>query len=561
MISPAQQKVIQIDITNACPNKCGNCTRFVGHHRKPFMMSFDIFKQAIDSMKGFPGMIGIMGGEPTLHPQFDEFVEYAKSQVREPLRMPGGRYLPQPDFGAYANQNTSSLSNRKLGLWSSLGDGYYKHFELIQNTFGYQCLNDHKHKGQHISLLMTRKELGITDEQWLPLRDNCWIQREWSASITPKGAFFCEVAAALDTLYDGPGGWPIVDGWWKRTPQQFADQLQWCEMCSACLPVPRVKAADEYDTISPFHETKLLSVGSPRQAAGRTVVINLSEYKAKNYEVNQSCEPYLDPDAGKSCRIASDNRTLKPRKIQIIIPCLHYDDYLKITLPRNIKEHADIAVVTSHEDFKTHKVCKDNRVLCLISARININKAPFAKGKAINDAIDFLKPTDWVLVIDSDILLQKGMMNRLREMVLNPGALYYTRRWGPKDLDGITHVVRDYDAGMDIDHLFKHHANPEMAHATNRLGNAIEAFPYGYFQLFNVRAECLRGRHKLYEERFATAEMDDSNFGLVIYSTDKRYALPQPAFDVIHLPHGTFKKNWAGRVTARIDQEAQVNAG
>ena len=63
----------------------------------------------------------------------------------------------------------------------------------------------------------------MPDEVWLPLRDKCWVQNEWSASITPKGAFFCEIAAALDMLFDGPGGWKIEPGWWRRTPEEFGD--------------------------------------------------------------------------------------------------------------------------------------------------------------------------------------------------------------------------------------------------------------------------------------------------------------------------------------------------
>jgi hypothetical protein len=62
MKSPADMQIIQIDITNACTKKCSNCTRFCGNHRKPFMMDFDTFKRAVDSMEGFPGIVGIMGG-------------------------------------------------------------------------------------------------------------------------------------------------------------------------------------------------------------------------------------------------------------------------------------------------------------------------------------------------------------------------------------------------------------------------------------------------------------------------------------------------------------------
>ena len=44
MKSPKDMKIIQIDITNACINRCSNCTRFCGHHTRPFFMDFETFK-------------------------------------------------------------------------------------------------------------------------------------------------------------------------------------------------------------------------------------------------------------------------------------------------------------------------------------------------------------------------------------------------------------------------------------------------------------------------------------------------------------------------------------
>ena len=77
MKSPADM-IIQIEITNACMHKCSNCTRFCGHHKKPFFMDFKDFQKAVDSLKDFSGVVGVMGGEPTLHPRFKEIVKYIK---------------------------------------------------------------------------------------------------------------------------------------------------------------------------------------------------------------------------------------------------------------------------------------------------------------------------------------------------------------------------------------------------------------------------------------------------------------------------------------------------
>ena len=40
MRSPQDMQIILIDITNACTERCSNCTRFCGNHKKPFFMTY-----------------------------------------------------------------------------------------------------------------------------------------------------------------------------------------------------------------------------------------------------------------------------------------------------------------------------------------------------------------------------------------------------------------------------------------------------------------------------------------------------------------------------------------
>ena len=79
----SEMSVIQIEVTNACWLKCANCTRHVGHHRKPFFMDLDYVEKAIDSLEGFEGNIGMMGGEPTLHPKFDDICKIYQKKNSE----------------------------------------------------------------------------------------------------------------------------------------------------------------------------------------------------------------------------------------------------------------------------------------------------------------------------------------------------------------------------------------------------------------------------------------------------------------------------------------------
>jgi hypothetical protein len=216
---------IQIEITNACDHSCSNCTRLVGHHVKPYFMEFDQFKQAVDSLADFPKMVGVMGGEPLLHPEFEKFCEYIVTKI------PMGR----------------------LGLWSGFPKGKEHYRDIILKTFGNVFLNDHSRTDiLHGPVLVASEEL--PGEQWLKdyMIDHCWVQNSWSASINPRGAFFCEIAAALSMLTKDGVGWPAEPGWWHRTPKNFVEQMErYCKMCGAAMPLNQRPSCEGIDDISP----------------------------------------------------------------------------------------------------------------------------------------------------------------------------------------------------------------------------------------------------------------------------------------------------------------------
>ena len=246
MIALDRMKIIQIDITNACVNRCSNCTRLIGHHRKPFFMEFDFFRKAVDSLVDFPGMVGMIGGEPLLHPRFAEMAAYLKERITDPTRR---------------------------GLWSTVPEGT-GHGALIKEVFGNLFLNDHSVDAiMHQPVLVAAREAEPDPERMWNLIDACWVQTTWSASITPKGAFFCEVAAAFDMLFDGPGGWPVEPGWWRREPHQFGDQKErWCPRCGCAIPLPRRVSTEELDDVSASNLQELTRIDSPKVRKGRVAL-------------------------------------------------------------------------------------------------------------------------------------------------------------------------------------------------------------------------------------------------------------------------------------------------
>lgn len=278
MRPPRDMDIIEIELTNACVHRCSNCTRFCGHHAKPFFMSFETFKRAVDSMQGFHGTLSLMGGEPTLHPEFERFARYLHEHLPENKRKESNPLIyPQKDFmRAVGVQNIRNMKHFSTstggsktcvdgaGTFSSMGVSYMKNYEVIQDTLKFEGLNDHSNAMYHQPILISRKEMGISDEAWQEIRDNCWINMQWSASITPKGVFFCEIAGALDMLFDGPGGLPIEPGWWQRDIEEFGEQLQWCEICGMALHTYSRDANEERDDVSPRLYSMLEEVGSKK---------------------------------------------------------------------------------------------------------------------------------------------------------------------------------------------------------------------------------------------------------------------------------------------------------
>ena len=283
MKTPSEQWAVQIDVTNACPNRCSNCTRLTAHVRKPFFISPECFREACESVATFPEdsvpdvqgrrkVIGMIGGEPTIHPQFEQLCAVMADVI--------------PDRAS-------------RGLWSSLGPAYDRHADMIDAVFGYQNKHPHQPPARHQPVLVASEELMPDRGKRYALIRDCWLQNSWCGAITPKGVFFCEVAAALDIIFDGPGGLPIEPLWWNRSMLDFHDQIhRWCNRCGVCMPLPGRMDCDEMDDVSPGNLRALEAVGS--RALARCRVFPLVGYDPDTYAPEWEPRRYRDLTKGQT---------------------------------------------------------------------------------------------------------------------------------------------------------------------------------------------------------------------------------------------------------------------
>lgn len=260
---------LQIHTTNACVLQCSGCTHLCGHHKRPYFMTIPEFRKIVESLHGFPRMVGIIGGEPLLSP-------YAKEQFKI-LR--------------------ETFPRDQLGLWSVFPEGekYARLREDICATFGNLLLNDHTRGDiMHAPVLVASGEYFEDKRDLYLAADSCWVQNSWSPGITPKGAFFCEVAAELDQLFDGPGGWNVSEpGWWKRTPKDYTDQIERsCSKCGCCMPLARRTSQDDKCDISEGN-AEILKGRSRKVDNGQIYLQKRGEFR---FDTELMKKPTLYPD-------------------------------------------------------------------------------------------------------------------------------------------------------------------------------------------------------------------------------------------------------------------------
>ncbi len=170
-------------------------------------------------------------------------------------------------------------------------------------------------------------------------------------------------------------------------------------------------------------------------------------------------------------------------KIEAVTVSVGYADFLAHTLP--ITKHLcdKLVVVTDTADTATHRLCAYHHVQCVQTDAFYLNDAAFAKARGINAGLEHLAMTDWVLHIDSDIVLPPRTRNLLERIDLDPLHIY-----------GIDRLMcRSFEAWMDFV------AKPEVQHTDDVFvqANAFDLgvrvaktdqdgyVPIGFFQFWN----------------------------------------------------------------------------
>jgi len=227
-------------------------------------------EKALQTLVDYPGHIGLMGGEPTINIGFKKICKLYQ------------KYIPV---------------KARRELWTA-GWKWKAYKKIIHETFYPELIafNEHYEYQEcwHQPLQIAIEEVINNKELKQRIINNCWVQQRWSASITPWGAYFCEVAAARAHLFGEPKGIPIEKDWWKRPLKDYAHQIKaLCNKCSACLPMPmKPNDKQQWDDVSPNMHKILMALDSPKCKKGNCKIYNLD--KLRRYYHGHTFEPETD---------------------------------------------------------------------------------------------------------------------------------------------------------------------------------------------------------------------------------------------------------------------------
>lgn len=245
LISPGQKRhgkrapggVLQIWVTRACDRDCFGCTQGANLRANTGQITPTQFEIACYSLRDYFGIVGLLGGNPALHPQFEELCQIL------------AKYIPKHRCGLWCN-NLIGKGAAARKAFSPAHSNLNVHLEPkayaeIRRTWPEARPFGLHGESRHSPPFVALQDLVPTEQERWDYIVDCDINKYWSAMICvfrdELRGYFCEIAAAQAMLHQHEPDYPdlgllIEDGWWRKPMSDFAAQARYhCHACGVPL--------------------------------------------------------------------------------------------------------------------------------------------------------------------------------------------------------------------------------------------------------------------------------------------------------------------------------------
>lgn len=199
--------LLEIDLNYTCTLKCAGCNRSIDKAPSDERISLEQIQQLINesvrSNYRWSG-IRILGGEPTLHPQFREIIDMLREYKKT--------HLPYMRITVISNGYTEHTREMLKNL---------PHTVLVENT----AKTSNADRDFDVFSVAPVDE---PDHKNSDFRNGCWIMQGLGMGLTPRGYYYCVIAGNVDRIFNFGLARDTIPG--KDDPMH--DEMQ--KLCALC---------------------------------------------------------------------------------------------------------------------------------------------------------------------------------------------------------------------------------------------------------------------------------------------------------------------------------------
>lgn len=233
-------KNFEIDITYRCNLTCKWCNRLCNTpFCKPIDMSLDMIKKyfTLMSEQVHPfSRIAILGGEPTLHPQFLEILNLASIILLPKLKVP--ILIISNGVSDYTRNILDEVKKIYYTVTTSCSN-CVTGFRILkpQKNLAQFCLIYSKYKAEYKHQSIFRASIDLISPENFK---RCWIRRDAGSGFTPYGIFPCAgPAVAISTIFN------LSNVGLDHIPSEEEDIIQRYQICKYCyIPCEKCISTD-----------------------------------------------------------------------------------------------------------------------------------------------------------------------------------------------------------------------------------------------------------------------------------------------------------------------------
>lgn len=243
------------------------------------------------------------------------------------------------------------------------------------------------------------------------------------------------------------------------------------------------------------------------------------------------------------------------QKIEAVVVCDQYSDFLRFTLPANKHLFDRVVVVTSYEDRGTQRICEYHHVQCVKTDSLQTRHGKFCKGAGINAGLAKLSLDGWAVHLDADICLPPLTRLLLQNAELDQSMIYGIDRFNVRGYDAWDRFMEMPELQHECDCYV--HLNARFPMGTRVTSKDAGGYiPIGFFQLWHPKGSAVSTY---------PAEHTDAGRGDMVFAKQwrrsKRGFLPEIVGYHLESEDAFGMANWSGRKTAPFSSHARRRHG